>query len=222
MDKSAQRDVEPGKELNANSTLIMEGNQLQLMETDKQQAVNADHNGVLIEAQRSIVPKQAGALSLDAVGTINDENSIGTNGLESMVEDSEGLIASMRQNYREVESGNPTRNFQNVEDQESEEEELVVKDTESDNEQLAIFGPTSFGGENKLRASQIEGINLHVELKPKEARKLIRCQTFEECMNSQDSIHVGFRDKPASQRQNLILQELLNTKDTGNTIGSGI
>lgn len=38
-------------------------------------------------------------------------------------------------------------------------------------------------------------------------------------MRSQDNEHEGCRDRPASQRQNLILQELQNSKITGARLG---
>lgn len=96
---------------------------------------------------------------------------------------------------------------------------MIVRDTESVDEELNAIDPISFGSKNNLRASLFKGIDLLVELRPCEKRRIARSQTYEECMRSQDNEHEGYRDRPASQRQNLILQELQNSKITGARLG---
>ncbi|KAH7863185.1 hypothetical protein Vadar_014453 [Vaccinium darrowii] len=83
-----------------------------------------------------------------------------------------------------------------------------------DGHQNPVMEPTTLGSQNNLRASQLEGINLMVDLRPASIRRRIRSQIYDECMSSQESEFVE-----SVQRQLDIESEFQLTIAVGNRLG---
>lgn len=77
-----------------------------------------------------------------------------------------------------------------------------------------VMEPITLDSQNNLRASQLEGINLMVDLRPASIRRRIRSQIYEECMSSQESEFVE-----SVQRQLDIENEFQLTIAAGNRLG---
>lgn len=176
-------DLESDENGDGNLNDLLKDNNLPLR-VEELQIINADNNVLLLEEQQYQVPRLGGTLALNGVDGIDGENSNEINGLEFIVEDSDGPISLIRKMQDEVNSGWLIKNTQSIEGQKSKEDDLIVRDTEPVDEELNAFDPISLGSKNNLRASQLKGIDLRVELRPCEKRRIVRSQTYDECLRS--------------------------------------
>lgn len=188
------------EEVSASDSKIQvdEGAQLDSKEEEDVEAIEGQHRDLcslqhnVVDKQRKLnignksqVSKLSAEVQLsDAVGAFNEENSNGTPGLESMVEDSLGPLITDRRIQEDFNSGSSKHVAQNIEAQEGEGTNWIVQDSGLEE---SIIGPVTIGSNDELRASQLEGINLQVDLRPKEMRRIIRNETMDRCSNSQDS-----------------------------------
>ncbi|KAH7843588.1 hypothetical protein Vadar_018414 [Vaccinium darrowii] len=153
-------DLESDENGDGNQNDILKDYNLPLRVEEELQIINVDNNVLLLEEQQYQVPRPGGTLALNGVDGIDGENSNEINGLESIVEDSEGPISLIRKIQDEVNNGCLIKNTQSIEGQKSKEDDLIVRDTESVDEELNAIDPISFGSKNNLRASQFKGIDL--------------------------------------------------------------
>lgn len=81
--------------------------------------------------------------------------------------------------------------------------------------------PLVIDSRNNLKASQIEGINLLVDLRPAERRRRIRSQMYEACLNSVESEFVQNTKSSHGTRQDqeVINAEVQSTINTGKRLG---
>ncbi|KAG5547507.1 hypothetical protein RHGRI_013259 [Rhododendron griersonianum] len=72
-----------------------------------------------------------------------------------------------------------------------------------------------------IRASQLEGINLQVELNPISARKAIKSQIYEECMSTRGAEYEDeeYVSDTLEHEEELIEEELQSTLEAGNILG---
>lgn len=84
-----------------------------------------------------------------------------------------------------------------------------------------VPGPFVIDFNTNLRASQVEGINLEVELNPRNFRKALRSLTYDACMNSQEceEMQNTLIAGTSNKEQNIILRELEQTKAAGKRLG---
>ncbi|KAG5541440.1 hypothetical protein RHGRI_021308 [Rhododendron griersonianum] len=162
-------------------------------------------NAPVQQGQHSLIPMAANLLVLEADGTMDERCSNMSHEIESIVEDSEGLMQDRLQAHNEALS---------------KENPIVNKATEEYNiniqrQPIFLSGPVVIGSKSKWRASQLEGINLQVELDPRSQRKSLRSQLYEDCMSS------GEGEVPNTQErlQNLVQSELNITKEAGRRLG---
>lgn len=131
-----------------------------------------------------------------------DSNSNSSHGLDSFIQDSQGPIQeychesvsiNRQVQYREAKEG-----------ERQEQEQVKERDVE------LINYPVVIDSNNILRASQVEGINLHVELNPSAVRKNIGRQQFEASLSTDgiDNDDSGFVLDTSEQEQNFIAKEL--------------
>lgn len=84
---------------------------------------------------------------------------------------------------------------------------------------LPLIEPLEIDSRNYPRASQIEGINLLVDLHPAEQRKRIRTQVYEACMSSWESESIQNSTLSVKARQE---QELQSTILAGEILGVNV
>ncbi|KAF7114854.1 hypothetical protein RHSIM_RhsimUnG0075300 [Rhododendron simsii] len=99
---------------------------------------------------------------------------------------------------------NPTRNKQ-----------------EQEKERISEVAHDQVAGDSNviIRASQLQGINLHVELNPRAVRRSIRSQQFEASLSTEGDDIDDYIIASQEQEQNAIDEELQNTIIAGNTLG---
>lgn len=154
-----------------------------------------------IEDQHSQYPMSA-ALRVKKTGEdCNELNSRLSNGLDSLVEESL------------IDFGNKTLfNSDN---------NIAAPIKTKGKYGLVLHEHEGINSQPNIRASQIEGINLPVELRPAEIRKRIRSQCYEECMSSnernpfENPITQGW----LSHEQEAVYNEFQSTTETGRRLG---
>ncbi|KAG5550499.1 hypothetical protein RHGRI_015464 [Rhododendron griersonianum] len=169
-------------------------------------------NAPLQQDQHSVIPMAANLLVLEADGSMDARCSNMSHGIESIVEDSEGLLQDRLQAHNEaVSKENPIENKATEENKSTEEENNI----NTQRQPIFLSGPVLIGSKSKWRASQLEGINLQVELDPRSQRKSLRSQLYEDCMSPGEGV------VPDTQEcfQNLVQSELNITKEAGRRLG---
>lgn len=139
--------------------------------------------------------------------------------LDFLVEDSAGLLAG------EGKSDNELVEDIGSETQSEEAQDVIdtgLEELQKEAERILepIGGPIVIGSSNGIRASQLEGINLHVDLNPKKFRKALRSLTFEACRSSIEceEIHNSLISAFNSQEER-VLEKFQCTKKTGSRLG---
>ncbi|KAH7835763.1 hypothetical protein Vadar_029616 [Vaccinium darrowii] len=84
-----------------------------------------------------------------------------------------------------------------------------------------LHGPVVLDSQDSIRASQIDGINLFVQLKPSDQRRRLRRKIYDECMSHSESEFISDSLISRGQRQkiDLINGELQSTLMVGKTLG---
>lgn len=208
------------KDANKDKAIITLGN-LNLHAGVVGQAVMTDIINEAIKEQQSRIPMSAELNAQDKDERVHEENSNSTQFLDSIVEDSIGPLLEDGQVRKNSSEDSLKDSAHSGEAQDLPDAGLEELQREAERNLGFISGPIVIDSNTNLRASQIEGINLEVELNPKNYRKTLRSLTYEACMNSQEcaELHnkliVGAND----QEQNAVLKELNQTKTTGEKLG---
>lgn len=169
-------------------------------------------NAPLQQDQHSVIPMAANLLVLEADGSMDARCSNMSHGIESIVEDSEGLLQDRLQAHNEaVSKENPIENKATEENKSTEEENNI----NTQRQPIFLSGPVLIGSKSKWRASQLEGINLQVELDPRSQRKSLRSQLYEDCMSPGEGVVPDTQER----FQNLVQSELNITKEAGRRLG---
>ncbi|KAG5549145.1 hypothetical protein RHGRI_014494 [Rhododendron griersonianum] len=203
-----------GKAFDAGDVLAGKENEkaLQFSSVREDLLNKAGVNVALQQDQHSIIPRAANLLALEADGAMNDRISNMSHGLDSIVEDSEGLMHARSQANNEALSKENQAENKTTEENKSAE---VENNNIIQREPIFLSGPVVIGSNSKWRASQLNGINLQVELDPRSQRRSRRSQLYDACSNS------GEWEVPDTQErfQNLVQGELNITKEAGRRLG---
>ncbi|KAG5541567.1 hypothetical protein RHGRI_021413 [Rhododendron griersonianum] len=131
--------------------------------------------------QHSSLPKSAGNMSINQREDeqVIDESSNSFQGLDSFIQDSVSPL-------HEIDKGPETPNVQahSSETQQVGKITALFQQQEIDRNVVLLNSPMVIDSNCNIRASQLEGINLQVELNPRSARKAVRSQIYEECMST--------------------------------------
>ncbi|KAI8568827.1 hypothetical protein RHMOL_Rhmol02G0230500 [Rhododendron molle] len=133
----------------------------------------------------------------------NEESFNSIHGLDSIVQDSQSPLIEEC-----VESASHCRQFQNIEAQQGKNQEQV-KEKERVND--VGTNPVTWDSNVILRPSQVQGINLLVDLNPSAVRKNIRSQQFEASMGTEGEDIDSYIMDSQEHEQNAMDKELQNT-----------
>lgn len=136
-----------------------------------------------------------------------DESINSVHGLDSIVPDSQSPLEE--ECFESVYNSNQSQNIRAHEGNKSEQEKESVDD--------GTKNPVECESNTNLRASQVQGINLHVDLNPSAVRRNIRSQRFEASLSTDGDDIDGYII--ASQEQEQMDKELQNTILAGNNLG---
>ncbi|KAG5550312.1 hypothetical protein RHGRI_015314 [Rhododendron griersonianum] len=145
----------------------------------------------------------------DSEGRNNEESINSVHGLDSIVQDSQTPL-----NEDCLESVNNSSQVQNTETQVGLEQE---QERERVNEEDNI--PVVYDFNASIRASQVQSINLHVDLNPSAVRQSIISQQFETYLSTEGDEIDGYIIALMEQEQNSVDKELQNTIIVGNNLG---
>ncbi|KAH7846637.1 hypothetical protein Vadar_016320 [Vaccinium darrowii] len=185
----------------------------------------------------------------------DEEKSIFSPGLDSLVEDSEGPIQEVIQEYvsdnnesisnsslsldsfvqesvspvqGESEQSATGTEAQSIESNEDERPELIMRQQEIERDILLTDGPFLLELNCHFRPSQLEGIDLHVQLFPSNGEILGRSKRIEDgTSGSEDQIDdsadnqdvEGYVSDTPDQEERIIVKELKDTTSVGTTLG---
>ncbi|KAI8527168.1 hypothetical protein RHMOL_Rhmol12G0054800 [Rhododendron molle] len=135
----------------------------------------------------SLLPKSAAPIQFNTLEDSHDESSNSTHVLDSIVQDS---LSPLQE--KSLESGHPNRQVQPRENQivenlEQEQEKGLEQEQNSEKVSQTATNSGVIISNNNIRASQVQGINLLVELNPSAVSKSIRSQQYEDSL-SKDGI----------------------------------
>ncbi|KAG5543421.1 hypothetical protein RHGRI_016226 [Rhododendron griersonianum] len=179
----------------------------------EESAVHGEGNKCVEDDQLSQIPKEGHISKVETDKECNEESSV--HGLKSWVEDSAGpFFVTSKDQSKEIKD-------QCDYDQRLEIPVSNVQVHNGDRSITLMNEPTVIDSRNNLRACQMEGINLVVDLKPADLRKRIRSQSFEDCMSSGESEFVqnSCSSRGTRQGQEEIDAELQLTTNVGKRLG---
>ncbi|KAG5551528.1 hypothetical protein RHGRI_009819 [Rhododendron griersonianum] len=179
----------------------------------EESAVHGEGNKCVEDDQLSQIPKEGHISKVETDKECNEESSV--HGLKSWVEDSAGpFFVTSKDQSKEIKD-------QCDYDQRLEIPVSNVQVHNGDRSITLMNEPTVIDSKNNLRACQMEGINLVVDLKPADLRKRIRSQSFEDCMSSGESEFVqnSCSSRGTRQGQEEIDAELQLTTNVGKRLG---
>ncbi|KAG5547505.1 hypothetical protein RHGRI_013259 [Rhododendron griersonianum] len=135
-----------------------------------------------------------------------EESSISVQGLDSFIQDSVSPL-------HEIDKGPEIPNVQ-AHTSETQQQEI-------DRNIVLLNSPMVIDSNCNIRASQLEGINLQVELNPISARKAIKSQIYEECMSTRGAEYEDeeYVSDTLEHEEELIEEELQSTLEAGNILG---
>ncbi|KAG5521241.1 hypothetical protein RHGRI_033710 [Rhododendron griersonianum] len=179
----------------------------------EESSVHGEGNNRVEDDQLSQIPKEGHVSKVESDEECNEENSV--HGLNSRVEDSTGPFSATNKDQSK-EINDQCGNDQRL--------EIPVPKEQVHNGDRSITlmnEPLVIDSRNNLRAIQMEGINLVVDLKPADLRKRIRNQSFEDCMSSGESEFVqnSCSSRGTRQDQEEIDAELQLTTNVGKRLG---
>ncbi|KAI8557907.1 hypothetical protein RHMOL_Rhmol04G0047400 [Rhododendron molle] len=176
-------------------------------------SVHGEGNKRVEDDQLSHIPKEGHVSKVESDEECNEESSV--HGLNSWVEDSAGpFFFTNKDQSKELKDqcGNDQRL------------EIPVPNEQvrnGDQSMTFMNEPLVIDSRNNLRAFQMEGINLVVDLKLADLRKRIRSQSFEDCMSSGESEFVqnSCSSRGTRQDQEEIDAEFQLTTNFGKRLG---
>lgn len=174
-------------------------------------------NAIGVKVQHSLVPKSADLTLQKETEDSNDHISNSSQGLVSFVQDSR---SPPQEECQGAESTNIEAKIGEAQE-EVEKVELLAQQQETIQNVRLSNGPVVIEPNGNFRFSQLAGIELEVDLNPRNIRKSIRSQAYEECMSSNEATYDDEECINATQEQQLdvVEQELQETILAANILG---
>ncbi|KAF7114510.1 hypothetical protein RHSIM_RhsimUnG0085900 [Rhododendron simsii] len=177
----------------------------------KERGFNGRHQSGLEKEPTHKNQAVQGAMPIGIPNTVESstkESSNSAHGLVSFVQDSQSPI-----NEECLHGANCRSQDQSAEIR------LDDKEEQSQDSEIAANIQVQCDSDISIRASQVHGINLHVDLNPSAVRRNVRSQQLEASLSSKTNEIEEFIIASQEQEQNEINKEVQNTIIAGNTLG---